>query len=80
MSSVIQTALQKWATARKTWVTITMQVDADVPSRSQAVLRCGLLGNVYYTQKKEEQTDQECRDCAATAFLEMFANSPLGRR
>lgn len=80
MSSVIQTALEKWAHARKTWVTITMQVDADVPNRLQAVLRCGLLGNVYYTSKKEGQTDEECRDCAAKEFLEMYANSPLGRR
>ncbi len=80
MSTLARTALQKWATAKQTWATVETEYDPDVEGRSQAVLRCGLLGTVFYTQKKDEESVDECEERAALSFLETFINSPLGRR
>jgi len=75
-----RTALQKWATSRKTWATVKTEIDPDVEGRSQVVVRCGLLGNVFYYEKQCEETADQCEERAALSFLEMFISSPLGRR
>ena len=75
-----RTALQKWATSRKTWASVTTEINPNVEGRSQAVVRCGLLGNVFYYQREGEETVDDCEERAATSFLNMFFNSPLGRR
>jgi len=80
MSTMARTALQKWATARKTWATVVTEHDPNVAGRSQAIVSCGLLGMVFNYQKQENETVDECEERAATTFLEFIVKSPLGRR